>query len=255
MSKIMRMTDQLALVEEFERSAESRRRKAVQAYEADEHRLDDHRREEARREEEEDRRFEETMLATSEQVARFEDKLDHYDTAIVDALIDNRQALDQAENTLEDIHHRAFVMHDGRRAYKTEDGQQVFDETGSRLGRDVIDPSEISAGAPTWERVRQASENVQLLTAQRDHLLEFQHRVDQAHEQARNGDLTRADLQSLGDDLSREMPEAVRRKLGAPGQEAKPDDLLSGEGFNPNSVRPAAGQANAGRIAVPSLTQ
>ncbi|MEM1163508.1 MAG: hypothetical protein AAGJ28_21455, partial [Pseudomonadota bacterium] len=45
----------------------------------------------------------------------------------------------------------AFIMPDGRRVFKSEDGQRVYDEFGKEVGRDGIDPDLIPDGLPAWE--------------------------------------------------------------------------------------------------------
>lgn len=147
---IMRVDGQLALLEEFERSVENRRRKAAEVIQDDERHFDEKRRKDVERKEEEHQRFAEEMAATLEQVSHFHERLDRYDTGVVHALMDNRQALYQADDTLADIRRRASVLPDGRRVYRSENGQHVFDDTGNSVGRDVIDPTAISPGAPSW---------------------------------------------------------------------------------------------------------
>jgi hypothetical protein len=84
----------LSLIEEFRRNAETRRRIK---FEIEDERLFGERRDEDRREEKEREDMAAALAelpASSAQIADLRGRLDHYDTAIVDALTDNRKTLD-----------------------------------------------------------------------------------------------------------------------------------------------------------------
>ncbi len=206
---------------------------AIQAIEYDERRFTEEQRKKAEREEKEHRRFEEAVAATPAQIVCFHQQLDRYDTGVVHALMDNRQALDQAEDALTAIRDNASVLPDGRKVYRSEDGRHVFDDTGNPVGRDVIDPAAIPPAAPTWEQRQAAGQDVHNLTAERHGLLTYQAKVDQARERAGRDGVSQTELQGLGDDLDRAMPDAVRKRLDGPGQDSK----LDGPQIVPSAIR------------------
>lgn len=93
------------------------------------------------------------IMATEIQIEKFKVKLDAYDEATIKALMENRQALDLVSTQLEEMLERAYVMEDGRRVFRTEDGTQVFDEFGQEVSRGELNPDLIRADQPTWERL------------------------------------------------------------------------------------------------------
>lgn len=92
-----------------------------------------------------------TVLAAPEEVAEFRVELDQYDAATVDALMDNQQQLDDVRERINDLLDEAYVMPDGTKFFKTRDGLRVFDEHGTELPADMIDPASIDDKKPRWE--------------------------------------------------------------------------------------------------------
>lgn len=84
------------------------------------------------------------LLASDRQITAFRVKLDRYDEKTVEALMENRVALEEVQKRLDDMLGKAHVLPDGRRVFKTQDGTRVFDETGLELKADVIDPNAIA---------------------------------------------------------------------------------------------------------------
>ncbi len=86
------------------------------------------------------------IIASEIQIAEFEAKLDVYDTAITEALMDNRERLDFIEKRLAETELRlqvmleqAYIIEDGRRVFKSEDGSFVIDEFGEEVTPDEVD--------------------------------------------------------------------------------------------------------------------
>lgn len=136
------------LIDEFQRcAADVERRKMLLRerfhMEADQEERD---RREKRKQEKEDRERRElidAVLATPQQLAAFDAKLDRYDVATIEALMENGRALDRVNERLERLQAEAYVLSDGRRVYPTRKGDEVFDDSGARVARDVIDPDTI----------------------------------------------------------------------------------------------------------------
>lgn len=62
------------------------------------------------------------MMVSASEVAVFRAELDTYDTATVIALQENELALEEARQNLNAILLQAYVLPDGRRVFKAEDG-------------------------------------------------------------------------------------------------------------------------------------
>ena len=158
------------------------------------------------------------VLASDMQIAQFEAKLDTYDTATVAALMQNQQQLDAVRARITAMLQQAYVMEDGRRVFKTEDGTQVFDEHGAEVLPDELNPDLISGDRPTAEAYFKDINLEKALEAERTEILEFQEKVDNARDQISDGDITEAELEALEAELEDALPNAVRAQI--PGFDA-----------------------------------
>ncbi len=86
------------------------------------------------------------VMATDTELADFNVTLDAYDAATVDALMENEEHLKAVRQELKILLDQAYVLPDGRRVFKTEDGTRVFDEQGVEV-KD-IDPDAIEDWRP-----------------------------------------------------------------------------------------------------------
>lgn len=210
---MMELGEELLLIEIFRQKATAKWRedRAIQAMD----RALDEKRDERRRDEE-DQKFaaEIEAIATQERIAAFREKLDRYDTALVDALTENETRLGDVRKQREAMEAAAYRLPDGRCVFKTEDGRQVVDQNGAVLSPNVVSAESIPDGKPRWEAFRASGETEAHLTAEREDLHRFQKRVDEARDRVDGGNLTAKKLEDLGADLDRAMPEAVRRRIG-----------------------------------------
>lgn len=151
--------------------------------------------------------------ATAQQIAAFEADLTTYDAATVDALIANTRELARVRAQMDAMLAQAFVMDDGRRVFRTEDGTQVFDEFGVEVGLDELDPAEIPDSGPRWEEYAPLLTQETELEQEREILLDYQQQLDEAREALVEGEITEAELEELQARLIENMPEAVRERL------------------------------------------
>ncbi|WP_297339185.1 hypothetical protein [Pseudophaeobacter sp.] len=151
--------------------------------------------------------------AAAQQIAAFEADLTIYDTATVDALMANDRKLAQAQAQMDAMLTQAFVTEDGRRVFRTEEGTQVFDEFGTEVGADELDPASIPDHHPTWEAFSPARDEHAALLEERQTLLDYQQQLDDAREALVEGEITEAELEELQAQLIEGMPEAVRASL------------------------------------------
>lgn len=164
-------------------------------------------------------------------IAEYHIKLDRYDTKTVEALMDNEQARNFVREKINTLLGQAHTLPDGRRVFKTIDGQQVFDEHGLELDRAMIDPLQIDDKKPKWETFRDSKLEEKRLTEERQQLIDYQGKLDQARVRLDKGDITEIELKEIDDKLSADMPEAVRRKLGI--EQPKPDSAPQTEQRQP----------------------
>ncbi len=154
------------------------------------------------------------MAITAVQAETFRVELETYQTATIEALELNREALDLARTQLARTLERAYVLEDGRRVFETEDGTKVFDESGNELSPDVITPDEIPDHHPGWETYLSDIDAVQKLEAEQTELLEFQADLDETAEQLDRGDMTVREFDDLREQLRENAPDSVRERLG-----------------------------------------
>jgi len=153
------------------------------------------------------------LIVTDAELRAFRLELDRYDAATIEALYQNEINLAEARAELERILGEAYVLPDGRRVFKTEDGLRVFDERGLELDATEIDPNEIEDWRPHWERFDGARQRVDALEAERQELLDYQEKLDAARERLDAGDLTREEFDRLRENLKADMPDAVRQRI------------------------------------------
>lgn len=187
----------------------------------------------------------EAAFAPPMRIAEVRTRFDGYDAKTVEALMDNRDAIDAVSRRLEGMTQNAHVLPDGRRVFKTMDGQRVFDEDGQELSRDLIDPDIIGDHKSKWEPYRDAKAERARLHEEKQELHAYQAKLDRARDRLDKGDITKAELNKMEADMSATMPNAVREKLGLakPKAEAAPEIQTSAP---PNKIIAESVMGNIG---------
>ncbi len=158
----------------------------------------------------------EAAIASTRSRETFVQKLDALDAATIQALMQNEIALRLVNERIERMLLDAHVLADGRRVFKTRDGTQVFDEHGHELGEDVISPDEIDDTRPSWDALQEARSSEMKLEAERDDLITYQKKLDEARDHADDPDFTYDELAALEAELNSSMPDSVRQVVGGP---------------------------------------
>ncbi len=158
------------------------------------------------------------VMATEAQLAEFRIELDQYDAAVVEALDENTRELEKVRAELDEMLSRAYVLDDGRRVFKMDDGITVIDEFGEELSPDVIDPDAIEDWRPGGNRFLDRFHAERDLVQRREELLDLQKDLDEARDLADEGDLTADELSELRERLASQTALTVGSKL--PGYEA-----------------------------------
>lgn len=147
-------------------------------------------------------------MATEIEIAEFEVTLDRYDTATVEALLENEEQMAVVREQLSDLLAKAYTLPDGRKVFESEDGVRVFDQNGVEV-RDV-DPNDIEDWRPKWEVFHAEQEDLSGLQLERTELIKFQTELDDARNRVDEGGLTEKELKDLEDQLKRDAPQSVR---------------------------------------------
>lgn len=193
-----------------------------------------HHKEKVKEKEEKETKELEEVAATAAQLAAFTQRLDDYDTTTVHALMQNGEALDRVSADLRRMLDDAYVLSDGRRVFKAEDGRRVFDEHGAELTGSV-DPALINNARPRWETFATGMKERADLQTERQGLIDFQAKLDDARTRVGKGEISKRQLDDLDADLKASAPPAVRQKLGlaVPETDAdakpRPDQLTAAQ--------------------------
>ncbi|MEL6324883.1 MAG: hypothetical protein AAFS03_04775 [Pseudomonadota bacterium] len=153
------------------------------------------------------------VMATDAQIREFEVKLEKYETATVKALQENDRAIDANRAQRDALLERAHVAEDGRRVFKTQDGTQVFDEHGGQVGDEIVSPDEIDDSRPTWEEYEPILAETHRLEAERQSILKYQQKLDEARGEIADGEISAEELEALDAELAEIMPPAVREHI------------------------------------------
>ncbi|RFB04280.1 hypothetical protein [Parvularcula marina] len=142
-------------------------------------------------------------------LAKLSTRIDTHQELLIIALLENQTALDQAQDKIDLMLEEAYVLEDGRRVFKTRDGSQIYDEHGREveMDTDLIDNS-----SPHWDVFSESVEIKNNLQEEREALLEYQQKLDEAEVAIENGTLTSDDLDEL-DALMEDAPAPVQMHL------------------------------------------
>jgi len=221
--------------------------------------------------------FEARIDAYEARIDAFEAKLDAQDVAILNALTDNQLYLDQidrllgeVELRLQDLLAQAYILEDGRRVFRSEDGTFVIDEFGEDVSRDEVDfdlvtgppaqiyMKELASKNSLIEDYSAASEQRKQLHLAQDKLDEARVRISGARDKIRDvrekiaeGDLTVDELEDLDAELLDAMPPSTLPTL--PASAMKHLSGIENAANTPNAKTTFATSANPASM-VPSTT-
>jgi len=153
------------------------------------------------------------VLATEAQIFEFRVKLEDYRTVTVEFLLENERQLAEVQKRLDDMLSKAYVLPDGRRVFKTEDGLRVFDEHGIELYADDIDPDLIEDWRPAADSYLPDLNAKHRLVDDRERKLELLDRIDAAEARIEAGDLTVEDIADIERELEAFAPIDVRNRI------------------------------------------
>lgn len=137
------------------------------------------------------------------------DRMNELDRASLQAYRLAERKAQEAQDSLDDIQRRATVDEQGRRIYRTEDGQRAFYENGQQLTAAEKDKAKWREGSPSWEQHQDASKRAEEAIRERDAIKEYREMLE------KNRDRT-DDLDGLEKDLEN-MPQGVRDQLEKTG--------------------------------------
>lgn len=153
------------------------------------------------------------ILATEIEVQEFQAQLDIYDEATVKALMENQKALDAINEKIEEKFKDGHIMDDGRKVLKSDDGTWAIDEEGERLDSRTHDMDAIPETRVKADDVVTDIKKRDGLRIERQRILDYQEKLDNARERSASDDFTKEELDTLDKELEAEMPMAVKRQM------------------------------------------
>jgi len=127
--------------------------------------------------------------------------------------MENTEALALIQDQLDAMLDRAFIMEDGRKVFKSEDGTWAVDQDGNKLDPEVDSIEAIPQTQDTAETYLEALEEKQRLEQERQELHDFQDKLDNTREPSNSDDFSKEELDELEKELEADMPQAVKQRL------------------------------------------
>ncbi|MBL4761020.1 MAG: hypothetical protein JKY80_09310 [Mariprofundaceae bacterium] len=154
-----------------------------------------------------------TILASQVELKEFSAELEVLDVATIKAITQNNKILQRLYRERDVMLENAHTLEDGTRAFKSVDGERVFDEHGNQLSADVVDPDEILDHLPKAETYLELVDKIDRHEAIADRLSTYQEKLDAAHERVDSGEMTKQELEEYRTTLQSDMPLEIRRQL------------------------------------------
>ena len=148
-------------------------------------------------------------LATSDQLLEFKLELDELRLETTEALILQERLIEAARERISIVLDEAHNLEDGRKVFKTRDGDKVFDSEGNEIDAEIVSPESIPDHKPRFEDYWEQRIQLEALEKEQADLLELEQKLDELDERIANGSLTAEELDELGSELPASMPEKL----------------------------------------------
>lgn len=200
-----------------------------------------------------------TILATPQEIEAFavrlddfETRLDTYDKATVKALLESQQRLEAYQLERANMLDQAYVMENGRRVFRSEDGSYYMDEDRNAVDPNDLDLSRFTDAMPSAEDFIRIEDNILREQTVQQNIHDFDAAKNKALDRAEDirteiekGGMTKERLDELADELDRMdkdllqiMPPSVRAHVPGLGLDADTPDMKAG--FNNVAASSAA---------------
>ena len=132
------------------------------------------------------REFQTRLAQFEAKLDNYDAKLDVYDEAVTRALIEQLERMDILKAAHSEILDNAYVLENGRRVFKSEDGTFVVDEFGANVEKDIVDPETIPEGFSSADVLLKSLFNLDEVQSEIDTLHQAQSEIDVARERSSN---------------------------------------------------------------------
>ncbi|MEP1577200.1 hypothetical protein [Roseibium album] len=215
----MQTLDPIQLRKEFVLRANNRIRRE-QGHEQHKDRDKRQRRKDKEAQDEFDDLIQVAVLATTEHVAQFQNRLDDYERQAVERILMLQQQRDQKLAERESLLEAAHTLPGGTRVFKTEDNQKVFDEHGTEIGADILSPDQIGDDRPKWDQFSDVEGDIQDIDEALAEAITFQEKIEALRSRSEANELTQDELDALEQELDDIVPDSFEHENAASEQDA-----------------------------------
>ena len=152
-------------------------------------------------------------LATPIELEEFSAELNILDVATISAILHNQEILQRLYRERDAMLDNAYMLEDGTRVFKSEDGARVFDEHGDLVSDEVIHPDEIPDHHTKAEPYLNILSGIKKHKAIESELIAYQEKLDEARQRVDSREMTKQELEKYKVNLQRDMPIEVKRQL------------------------------------------
>ena len=194
------------------------------------------------------------LVATvsQQQLDDFRVELEAYQAATTEELLYLREQLDRLESERQELLDKAYVLPDGRRVFKSEDGTKVYFEDGTEVDPSIVQHHQIGEEHTYWQPYHRKTMQVDIVKQHFDATLSYQHKTDALEQRLERGEITEGEYGEMRETLVGQAPKRVSARVNgqAPELDLNITDMKSGFSAAAKSLGLASQDADG-----PALTQ
>lgn len=195
------------------------------------------------------------ILADQIEVEAFKVELDTYDALTVEAIMENREILEELYLQRDEALENSHQLDDGTHVFKSEDGIRVYDKEGNQLAHATIDPDQIPDHHTTHEAWQDITTKINKHEIIDQKLLDYQDKLDTTRERLENKEISEEEFKELKDSVEKGMPIEIRRKLPDydPSQETNLRSGFTASAAVEQGAKLAPSDMSIGAVPIPEL--
>jgi hypothetical protein len=153
------------------------------------------------------------VMASETQLLEFDNRLDQYEHITIEAIVLKQEELDKLLETRNQLLSDAYVMEDGRRVFKSEDGSYVIDEHRQYVSPQELDYNLLHSGHPAAEIFEANEDKFDTVKQELQQLHTFHEKIDEARDRRAEGNITEKELQEMDKEFLEMMPASVKARI------------------------------------------
>lgn len=146
------------------------------------------------------------VVATANDIAHFQSKLDDYEQQAVQRILILQQERDQKLAERDAMLDDAYKLPDGKHVF-VKDKDTVVDETGGTISPDIITPEQIGGDYPNWDQFSKIEKDIESIDQSLSEAITFRDKIEDLRIRSDAEGLTQDELDALELELEDIMPE------------------------------------------------